>query len=308
METTERLIHFTKMHGARNDYIYVDLRPGRQMVDATGRQAGFPPMQLAEAPTLARALADRHSGVGGDGLILVADPQSESAHGRMIMFNADGSRGEMCGNGLRCVALILSDGQSRDGLRIETDRGILSADVLPEPLPGGRMVRLEMGVPIIEPAEIPTSLPGTPPLNIPTDVDGRSVSVSSVSMGNPHAVIFVDSLDDATFEALGPVLETHPAFPNGANVELVMIENRAQIRMRVWERGSGETQACGTGACAAVVAGRLLEQLDSEVNVELPGGLLRVGWAGAGSSVMLTGPAQKVFEGQWIFHGTEKPG
>jgi diaminopimelate epimerase len=275
-------MRFTKMHGAGNDYVYVNC------FDET------PPTDL---PRLAQAVSDRHKGIGSDGMILIRP--SSVADARMQMFNADGSEAEMCGNGVRCVAKYLYDhGIARKPtLRIETGRGVLTLDVL---VANGKVdrVRVGMGQPILKSAEIPTRLPGDPPVLVPLDVAGRELRVTCVSMGNPHCVAFVDEITDDLVLRVGPQIERYSAFPKRVNVEFVKVLSRTETVLRVWERGSGETQACGTGACAAAVAGSLAGVTDRQIVTHLLGGDLELNWTSSGE-VEMTGPAAEVFEGNW---------
>lgn len=275
-------MRFTKMHGAGNDYIYVDCF-----------RSPIPPDPAA----LAREVSDRHFGIGGDGLILICP--SEPADARMRMFNADGSEAEMCGNGIRCVAKYLYDHRicRKKTVSIETGRGVL---VLELEVAGGRVrqVRVDMGEPVLTAAQIPTTLPGDPPLAAEISVDGQKLQLNCVSMGNPHAVLFVDQLSDETVLGLGPRIEKDPHFPRRVNVEFAQVLSADEMRMRVWERGSGETMACGTGACAVCVAGALTGRTARKVLVHLRGGDLELEWA-ANNHVYLTGPAVEVFSGQW---------
>jgi len=275
-------MRFTKMHGAGNDYVYVNC---------------FEEKISQEIPALARQISDRHRGVGGDGLILICP--SESADARMRMYNADGSEAGMCGNGLRCVAKYVYDHgiAHKEELRLETGRGVLTVQVFPQ---NGRVeqVRVNMGAPIFEPAQIPTTLPGIPPVQAKLEVGGHSLEVTSVSMGNPHCVTFVDEITDDWVLNLGPQIEKHPAFPHRVNAEFIKVISPSEIQMRVWERGSGETQACGTGACAAAVAGVLNGLTERTVLCHLPGGDLTLEWAENGD-VFMTGPATEVFSGEW---------
>lgn len=275
-------MRFTKMHGAGNDYVYVNC---------------FEERDSRDWPALAREVSDRHTGIGGDGLILICP--SEVADAQMRMFNADGSESEMCGNGVRCVAKYVYDHHiaRQKELRIETGRGILTlqlftADGLVD------QVRVNMGEPILEADRIPTTLAGTPPLMVPLEVAGRSIQVSCVSMGNPHCITFVDEVNDDWVFQVGPQIEVHPAFPNRVNAEFIQIVSRSEMIMRVWERGSGETQACGTGACASAVAAVLNGLTDRTVLCHLPGGDLTLEWAESGE-VYMTGPATEVFTGDW---------
>jgi diaminopimelate epimerase len=276
-------MRFTKMHGIGNDYVYVstfDQRPPHDPV------------------ALARAVADRHTGIGGDGLILIMP--SERADARMRMFNADGSEGEMCGNGVRCVAKYLFDRglASKKQLTIETGRGILTLDLEVE---SGRVrrVRVDMGTPILTAAEIPTLLPGNPPLDVPIEVGEGTLAVTAISMGNPHAVTYDPDVGSFPLETVGPVVEHHRAFPRRVNLHVVEIKSRSEVTMRTWERGSGITLACGTGACAVCVAGVLTGRTGRRVFAHLPGGDLELDWPSDHASVFMTGPATEVFSGEW---------
>ena len=276
---------FTKMHGIGNDYVYVNT---------------FDQKAPADPARLAIAISDRHFGVGSDGLILIGP--SERADARMRMFNADGSESEMCGNGVRCVAKYIHDhGIARKGrVTIETGRGILTLDVETEAEGGkARRIRVDMGAPILQGSDIPTKLPGDPPVDVPLTVEGRRLEVTAVSMGNPHAVVYVPDVERYPVEALGPLLEHHPAFPRRVNVHFVTVLGPDEVRMRTWERGSGITLACGTGACAVCVAGVLTGRTGRKILAHLPGGDLELEWPGAGQSVFMTGPATEVFSGEW---------
>ncbi|HVK14500.1 MAG TPA: diaminopimelate epimerase [Gemmataceae bacterium] len=275
-------MRFTKMQGCGNDYVYVDL---------------FNEKVSGDLSKLAVAIADRHFGVGGDGLILICP--SERADARMRMFNADGSESEMCGNGLRCVAKYVYDhGIARkDHLTIETGRGILAVDL---EVSGGKAkrVRVNMGEPILDAEKIPTLLKGDPPKEAELLVEGEAFAFTCVSMGNPHAVAFVPEITDRLVHQIGPIVEKHEAFPRRVNVEFVKVNSRTDADMRVWERGSGETLACGTGACAVAVAGILTDRFDRKVTIHLVGGDLEIEW-GADNHVYKTGPAVEVFSGDW---------
>jgi diaminopimelate epimerase len=275
-------MRFTKMHGAGNDYVYVNCFEER-----------VPP----DLPRLAIAVSDRHKGIGADGLILIHP--SQVADARMEMFNADGSAAEMCGNGVRCVAKYVYDHgiARRATLKIETGRGILELKLI---VANGKVdrVRVQMGAPILESEKIPTRLPGNPPIQVPLDVAGRELKVTCVSMGNPHCVTFVEELTDDLVLRIGPQIERHAAFPNRVNAEFVRVISPSEMQVRVWERGSGETQACGTGACAAAVASILNGLCGRRILAHLPGGDLDLEWA-PGGDVYLTGPAVEVFEGTW---------
>jgi diaminopimelate epimerase len=275
-------MQFTKMHGAGNDYVYVNCFAEK-----------FP----ADPARLAIAVSDRHKGIGADGLILICP--SETADARMRMFNADGSESEMCGNGIRCVAKYVHDHgiSRRSDLRIETGRGVLALQLS---LAGGKVdrVRVNMGTPIFQNSDIPTTLPGNPPVRQKLALPDRELEVTCLSMGNPHCVTFVDELSDEWVLSVGPKVETHPAFPRRVNAEFIQVVSPREFRMRVWERGSGETQACGTGACASAVAGVLAGLTERRVLAHLPGGDLELEWAESGE-VYLTGPAVEVFQGTW---------
>lgn len=273
---------FTKMHGAGNDYVYVNC---------------FEEQLTEDLPTLARAVSDRHTGIGGDGLILICP--SEVADAQMRMFNADGSESEMCGNGVRCVAKYVYDHgiAKKDELKIEAVRGVLKLQVFTN---NGLVdqVRVNMGEPILQAAEIPTTLEGEPPLMQPLQVADKTLEVSCISMGNPHCITFVDEVNDDWVHRIGPQVEVHSAFPNRVNAEFIEIVSREEMIMRVWERGSGETQACGTGACASAVAAVLNGLTERKVLCHLPGGDLTLEWAESGE-VYMTGPAAEVFTGVW---------
>lgn len=269
---------FVKMHGAGNDFVVLD-----------GIRHALPPLEA-----LARRLSDRHFGIGFDQLLVVRP--SRSADFRMEIYNADGSQVEMCANGIRCFLKYLRDhGHSDAGeVRVET----LSGVVVPR-WAGEDQVRVEMGQPILAPAKIPTRLGSGdgPVLDEPLEVDGRTLRVSSVSMGNPHAVIFVDDVEAAPVATLGPRIEAHPAFPNRVNVEFVQVLGRTRLRQRTWERGTGETLACGSGACAVGVVAMLRGLAERSLAVELRGGELAIEWASPGAPVYMTGPAAEVFRG-----------
>jgi diaminopimelate epimerase len=275
-------MRFTKMHGAGNDYVYVNCfaEPFPKNVDK-----------------LAVAVSDRHTGIGGDGLLLLCP--SEVADARMRMYNADGSESEMCGNGIRCVAKYVYDhGIARKPeLKIETGRGVLALQV---EAAGGKAqrVRVNMGTPILEAAKIPTTLAGDPPIRQKLQAGDREFEVTCVSMGNPHCITFVDQITDDWVLRIGPQIERHPAFPRRVNAEFIQVLSPREFRMRVWERGSGETLACGTGACAAAVAAVLNNLTERRVVAHLLGGDLELEWVESGE-VYMTGPATEVFSGDW---------
>lgn len=274
------------MHGAGNDYIYVD--------------TFYENVEGYDLAVLARALSDRHFGIGADGLILIQP--SRVAHFRMRMFNADGSEAEMCGNGIRCFAKYVYDhGLTKEkSLEIETGAGIVRPKLFVRNKRVER-VRVDMGEPRIKRGEIPMKVKGRAAgervVEEPLNAAGEKHLVTCVSMGNPHCVLFVKRVDDFPVGKLGPAIENHPYFPRRTNVEFVEVLGPHETRMRVWERGAGETLACGTGACASVVAGNLTGKTGREVTVHLRGGDLQIEWTGD-NHVHLTGPAEEVFEGE----------
>jgi diaminopimelate epimerase len=276
-------MRFTKLQGCGNDYVYIDC---------------FSQPMPKDPPALSRAVSDRNFGIGSDGLILICP--SEKADARMRMYNSDGSESEMCGNGVRCIAKYLHDhGIARKPqITLETGRGILT--LLPE-VNGGKVerVRVDMGEPILQAERIPTTLPGDPPIDVPLAVADSQLPVTCVSMGNPHCIQFVDEITDALVQVIGPKVEKHPAFPRRTNVEFVKINRRDDVNLRVWERGSGETLACGTGACAVAVAGVLTGRLDRRITAHLRGGDLLLEWSAQDNHVYMTGPAVEVFSGEW---------
>ena len=281
---------FTKMHGAGNDYIYIDARS----------------MAENDWPRLSRLMSDRHFGIGGDGIILILE--SDVADLRMLMYNADGSEGEMCGNGIRCFAKYAIErgivSPAVDGIEVETLAGIRS--VVPvysgDRLPGARGA---MGEARLNPDDLPVNLdsakgyPKGPVVNYPLTISGRDLNLTFVSMGNPHAVTFLEQpVSEFPLHTIGPEVEHHPMFPRRINFEAVNLSGPGRLTARVWERGSGETMACGTGACAIAVAARLLGLANGTVDITLPGGTLTVDWDGEGE-VFLEGDAEEVFSGVW---------
>ena len=277
-------LRFTKMHGIGNDYVYVDCFS----------------QPKPDGAALARAVSPRRTGVGSDGVILILP--SLTADCRMEMYNADGSRGEMCGNGIRCVGkYVYEHGLSRNNpLRVETDAGTKTLYLHIE---NGHVsaVTVDMGEPILDPARIPVATSASRVIRHPLEVQGTSWEVTAVSMGNPHCVIFVDSVEQAPVQQVGPLIEHHPFFPARVNVEFIEPRDRRTLRMRVWERGSGETDACGTGACAALVAASLLDIVDRQATVELRGGPLTIDWRLEDNHVYMTGPAEEVFTGELLW-------
>jgi len=279
-------MHFTKMHGLGNDYIYVN---------------GFE--EYLENPVaVARAMSDRHFGIGADGLILILP--ATKADFRMRIFNADGSEAQMCGNGIRCLAKYVYDHHltRKTTLQVETLAGVLELQLFPH----GEVVdkvRVKMGEPRLQRAQIPMQGPPGQVLQEPLQVEGKTFEVTAVSMGNPHCIVFVDDPEAFQVAYWGPRFEHHPAFPEGVNTEFVRVLNRHTFQMRVWERGSGETLACGTGASAVAVACHLAGRTERRVTGHLRGGTLELDWSAADNHVYMTGPAVEVFSGQWHEQG-----
>ena len=277
-------MRFTKMHGAGNDYIYVNC---------------FQEKTLPEDPvTLAQKVSHRRFGVGSDGLILI-EP-SQVADARMRMFNADGSESEMCGNGIRCVAKYVYDHgiAKKDQLKIETGRGVLSLELQVED-GKAKFITVDMGTPILDAALIPTTLSGDKVIGQKVTFGNQELSVTCVSMGNPHCVTFVPQATDALVLGLGPSIECDPRFPKRTNVEFVEVISPTELRQRTWERGSGETWACGTGASAVCVAGVLTGVSQREVLIHLLGGDLKLRWDEKSGHVFMTGGATEIFSGDW---------
>lgn len=272
------LVKFSKMHGLGNDFM---------VIDAISQHVHIRSEQV-------KKLADRNFGVGFDQLLLVEPPGRPDVDFRYRIFNADGSEVEQCGNGARCFARFVLTNKltQKKVIRVETAKGVIELRQSEE---GGIIV--DMGTPVLNPSEIPF-IAESQAVFYELTVDGVALQLSAVSMGNPHGVLVVDDVKTAPVETLGPQLEAHPRFPAKANIGFMEIVHRKFIRLRVFERGAGETLACGTGACAAVVAGRLRGLLDAKVEVKLPGGNLRIEWEGAGHSVMMEGPATMVYDGQ----------
>jgi diaminopimelate epimerase len=288
-------MRFTKMHGIGNDYVYVD---------------GFHET-VADPAALAKVISNRHTGVGSDGLILVLP--SNIADVRMRMFNADGSEAEMCGNGIRCVAKFAYDrGIARNNpMKVETARGVLTLElfVISDRV---QRVTVNMGAPILDSAKIPTTIQSPRVLNQPlpdfgdlkaapgwrleTELDPR---MTCVSMGNPHVVMFCRNVERVPLERVGPLIENSPLFPRRINVHFVRVDSKSELTMRTWERGSGVTLACGTGACAVAVAANLTTRADRSTLIHLPGGDLSLDWRAEDNNVYMTGPAAEVFSGEW---------
>ena len=275
-------MRFTKMQGLGNDYVYVDCFK-----------------ETVEDPSkLAKVISDRHFGVGSDGLILICP--SDKADFEMKMYNADGSQGSMCGNGIRCVAKYVYDYGLTDKthISVETLGGIKYLDLTVE---NGKvaLVKVDMGSPILTPAQVPVIADGESAVDEPICVDGVEYRMTCVSMGNPHAVVYMEDVDNLDIEKIGPSFENHERFPNRVNTEFVKVLDRKTAQMRVWERGSGETLACGTGACAVAVACILNGLTDNRVRVKLLGGDLLIEWDQEKDTVYMTGPAEVVFDGEW---------
>jgi len=278
------LLRFTKMHGLGNDFVLLDLITQN--------------FQIRDDQI--RAMADRRTGIGFDQLLIVEPPDNPAMDFKYRIFNADGSEAEQCGNGARCFLRFVRDRglTTKSSIKLETNTGNIECRLEPD-----GDISVNMGPPILQPEKIPflTEKPGivydlytTPTIGCPA----TNVQLTAVSMGNPHAVLLVDDIETAAVAQLGPLIEHHERFPARVNVGFMQVINRGQIRLRVFERGVGETRACGTGACAAMVAGRLQGLLDAQVEVILLGGSLRISWAGDDHPVIMTGPVARVFEGR----------
>ncbi|MCR5671579.1 MAG: diaminopimelate epimerase [Butyrivibrio sp.] len=284
-------MRFTKMHGCGNDYVYVD--------------GGKEHIKPEQKPALSRFVSDRHFGIGSDGLIFINPVDDPDIDFEMEMYNADGSRSEMCGNGIRCVAKYVYDHRLTDkkNLTIVSAGQKKYIDLTVDDKNLVTSVRVDMGAPILTPELVPVSVPSSEEkiISYPIEAAGRTWNMTCVSMGNPHAVVFLDekdSLADFPIEEIGPKFENHPFFPRRTNTEFVHVDNRNEVHMRVWERGTGETLACGTGCCATTVASILNGHTDSRVTVHVLGGEVICSWDGdPASSVIMEGPATTVFEG-----------
>ena len=272
---------FTKMHGIGNDYVYVNCFEE----------------SVKNPAEVSKFVSDRHFGIGSDGLILISP--SAIADFRMNIYNADGSQAEMCGNGIRCVAKYVYDYGLTDKteISVETLAGIKYLRLQVE---NGKVASVEvnMGAPILEPKEIPVAVEESPVVNVPVEVKGKIYHMTCVSMGNPHAIIFMNNVKDLDIAAIGPYFENHTVFPKRTNTEFVEVLDRNTVNMRVWERGSDETLACGTGACATTVASILNDKTENEVTVHLLGGDLKIRWDREANQVYMTGPATVVFDGE----------
>ncbi len=279
------MLRFTKMHGIGNDYLYVN---------------AFIETLPDDLPSLAVRMSRRRFSCGSDGLILILP--GDKADFRMQMFNSDGSEGEMCGNGIRCLAAYCHDRglTDRTEFTVETGADVKALALTLDAKGRTQSVRVDMGVPETDGLKIPSTFRGNPVLMQPLTALGETWPATLVSMGNPHAVLFVPDPAAAPVTTVGPALENHPAFPHKCNIEFVRVLDRAHIQMRVWERGSGETLACGTGACAATVACILNDLIDRKATVSLPGGELTVEWNVADGHVYMSGPAAFVYDGVWL--------
>jgi diaminopimelate epimerase len=276
-------IEFTKYHGLGNDFILIDNR------------SNSTPLLT---PEQAIQLCDRHFGIGANGVIF-ALPAENGADYTMRIFNSDGSEPEMCGNGIRCLAAFLAElegiSRQQDRYRIHTLAGIITPQLMDD-----GQVKVDMGLPRLLASEIPTTLSPADEkvINQPLEVAGQTWDVTCVSMGNPHCLTFVSDVAAISLESIGPQFEHHPVFPQRTNTEFIQVVNRNHLKMRVWERGAGITLACGTGACATLVAGVLTDKCDRQAIVELPGGPLEIEWSELDQRVYMTGPAERVFTGK----------
>ena len=274
-------LRFSKMHGAGNDFVVIDLRGGTPPPDAS----------------LCRALADRHAGVGCDQILTIEAPRTATAAASYRIWNADGSAAQQCGNGARCVAAWLRRDRSagRHGFDLDSPAGVHAVEVLDEDT-----FRIAMGVPQFAPAALPLLGFIEAQDQYALDIDGASVRFGAASMGNPHALVEVDDIDAAPVAMLGAALQGNAAFPQSVNVGFAQVEARDRIRLRVFERGVGETLACGSGACAAAAILMRRGRVDREITVSLPGGDLRIAWPGDTVPILMAGPATFVFEGEWL--------
>ena len=271
-------IRFTKMHGAGNDFMVIDAISQQPQLDTN----------------TIRKLADRRFGIGFDQLLLVECPTKPDVDFRYRIYNADGSEVENCGNGARCFAKFVRDRRltGKTSIAVQTAKGVMTLHVK-----GDGRISVDMGAPILQPQDIPIQQ-AQQATTYTLELDNKSIEFGAASMGNPHAVLLVDNTETAPVATLGPKLESHPMFPERVNVGFMQVLSRSEINLRVFERGVGETLACGTGACAAVVAGQQQGLLDDHVTVHLPGGDLTIEWPGPGQSVIMTGPAVTVYQGQ----------
>jgi diaminopimelate epimerase len=287
IRSADDVLKFTKMHGAGNDYVYVDCTKGGE---------------LAQLGELAQRVSDRHFGVGSDGLVLIC--ASEVADFKMRMFNADGSEAQMCGNAARCVGKYVYDKglTAKTAIRLETLSGIKPLALLVGSGAKVDKVTVDMGAPALSPDSLPVVAEGRQVVDAPYTFGGNTFRITCVSMGNPHAVIFVPDVSSFDVHRLGKLVENDKIFPERCNVEFVEVLSRRELKMRVWERGAGETWACGTGACATLVAAALNGRADKTATVHLLGGDLEVAWRESDNHVYMTGGAVTVFEGEYINH------
>jgi diaminopimelate epimerase len=276
-------MRFTKMQGAGNDYVYVDCFDE----------------QIDDPETLAKVISDRHYGVGGDGLILVMP--SETSDVRMRMFNSDGSEGQMCGNGIRCVAKYAWDHARTEAnpMSVETMSGVKIIDLVLDAAGKATGATVDMGEPILDPPSIPVNMRLETVVEMPIRSLSRAFNMTCVSMGNPHTVIFVDDVSSIELDQFGPDLEHNALFPERINVHFVQVHSGDEVTVRTWERGTGHTLACGTGASAVCVAGILAKKTDRKITAHLDGGDLELEWRESDGHVYMTGPATEVFTGQW---------
>lgn len=281
-------LKFAKYHGLGNDFVLVDCR-----------KLSDPPI----TPEQAEKVCDRNFGVGGDGVIFVLPPEVDGADHRMRIYNSDGSEPEMCGNGIRCMARYISDLEAADGKRAEQYTiSTLAGPIVPKMEPDGT-VCVDMGEPILKGSDVPTTLPEGEDGSVvmaPLQVAGQDWEVTCVSMGNPHAIVFVNDLDSIDLPSVGPLFETNGVFPAKTNTEFVQVLSPTHLKMKVWERGAGITLACGTGACALTVAAVLAGKAERKCTVTLPGGDLQIEWRESDNHIYMTGPAEPVFEGTYM--------
>ncbi|MEJ1931308.1 diaminopimelate epimerase [Nostoc sp. NIES-2111] len=276
-------IEFTKYHGLGNDFILIDNR--------TAKTPKITPEQAVQ-------LCDRHFGIGADGVIFALPGEKDTDY-TMRIFNSDGSEPEMCGNGIRCLAAFLADlegiSRTKDSYRIHTLAGVITPQLTPD-----GQIKVDMGLPRLLAGEIPTTLAAADAkvINQPLEVEGQTWEVTCVSMGNPHCITFVEDVAAIPLESIGPKFEHHSAFPQRTNTEFIQVVSRDYLKMRVWERGAGITLACGTGACASLVAAVLTGRSDRIATVELPGGPLEIEWSEVDQRIYMTGPADRVFTGK----------
>ncbi|MDO5571343.1 MAG: diaminopimelate epimerase [Bacteroidales bacterium] len=276
-------IRFTKMQGAGNDYVYINCFE----------------FQIDDPHTMAEWVSDRHFGIGSDGLVLIMS--SESCDFRMRMFNSDGSEAEMCGNATRCVGKYVYDNKLTDktDFTLETKAGVKYLSLTLDAKGKVSWVKVDMGEPILKAEKVPVISKSEVVVDEPIEIDGKVYKMTCVSMGNPHAVVFVDDVKSLDINILGPKFENHKAFPKRTNTEFVEIVSATKVKMRVWERGAGETLACGTGACATLVACCLNKKTENRAEVELLGGSLEIEWNKDTNKILMSGPAKTVFDGEF---------